>query len=361
MMFNRIQCGLFMLGLCSFLMFGCSNTETDQNSTKDNSTNQNSTKENNTDQNSTDQNSTKDNNTDQNSTEQITEEPKSDITIKELDELEGVWIETEYETYEVGTTSVRVKWYNTLPDSMLFGEMFYLEENVNGSWDRVSKVTDINYGFNAVGLILNPNDSRWHNYNLICYTDGLALGEYRISATFVRETLDGVDYGAGNYPEYQVYGYFNVGDKSVPRNMSELDDLKIEFINDKYHFSIYLPKEWEGYQVITEQETGDKESDELFRNIDNEYIVMTIRHPNWTKEEPYQDISLVIFRMEQWNNNVNDATGDDYDLLPHMVPGGDGRYLITINPAAYDDTLRRYDEVMKIIGNEYSDSSFRDY
>lgn len=52
---------------------------------------------------------------------------------------------------------------------------------------------------------------------MIPYTDGLSSGEYRISATFMRTTLDGDDYDAGNYPEYQVYGYFTVGDNMIKR------------------------------------------------------------------------------------------------------------------------------------------------
>ena len=136
---------------------------------------------------------------------------------KELNELEGVWIETECEEYENGITDVRVTWYNTLNDDIMFGEFFILEENDNGIWKRVSKESDINYGFNDIGYGITSNDARLHTYHLIPYTDGLSSGEYRISAGFMRTTLDGNDYGAGNYPEYQVYGYFTVGDKMIKR------------------------------------------------------------------------------------------------------------------------------------------------
>lgn len=283
----------------------------------------------------------------------------SDNANVKLDELEGVWIETEFETYEVGVTSIRVKWYNILPDRMMFGQPFILEENVNGTWKKVSK--NMNYGFTLEGLILDSNDTRWHTYDLTLFTDGLPLGEYRISATYRRNPLDVKDYDPVNYPKYQVYGYFNVGDKNIRRNLSVLDDTKIEYLNEEYHFSIYLPKEWEGLQVIKEQKTGNKEWDKLFSKIDEDYVVVNIRHPQWTKEIPFQDISLVIFKTEQWNKNLDNAINGNYDILPRIVPGGNNLFVIRLNPIAYNDTLYGYNEVLEIIGDDYFDSFIRDY
>lgn len=270
---------------------------------------------------------------------------------KELDELEGVWIETEYEAYETGVTEVRVKWYNTLNDDMMFGEYFILEENDNGTWKSVSKETDINYGFNDIGYGLTSNEARWHTYYLIPYTDGLSPGDYRISATFTRTTLDGNDYSAGNYPEYRVYGYFTVGDKMIRRDLSFIDDTMIEYLNDEYNFGIYLQKEWEGLKVSTSQETGDKDLDELFKKIDEEFIVMNIRHPKWTNEEPYQDISIAIFRAKEWNENVANAVEDDFNLLPLSIPGGGYEYVLRSNPVAYKSYLKGYSQVLEIIGD----------
>jgi hypothetical protein len=289
------------------------------------------------------------------------EEALLDNAINELDELEGVWIETEYESYESGITDVRVKWYNSLNDDMMFGEFYILEENVNGTWEKVSKETDINYGFNAIGYGLVSNDARWHTYHLLPYTDGLSSGEYRISATFMRTTLDGNDYSAGNYPNYQVYGHFSIGDKIIKRDLSLLDDTKIEYLNEEYHFGIYLPKEWEGLQVNTSKETGDKDLDVLFGRIDEEFIVMNIKHPNWTNEQPYQNISLVIFRTEQWNENVAKAVDDDFDLLPLHIPGGGNRFVIRTNPMAYNSSFKGYSEVVEIIGDGHFSSFVHDY
>ncbi|NLO10249.1 MAG: hypothetical protein GX129_10350 [Clostridiales bacterium] len=292
---------------------------------------------------------------------EVNEANPLDNSIKELEELEEVWIETEYEAYETGILDVRVKWYNTLNDEMMFGEFYTLEEKINGSWEKVSKETDINYGFNAIGYGLGTNDARWHTYHLIPYTDGLPLGDYRISASFSRMTLDGNDYGAGKYPDYQVYGYFNVGDTMIKRNITILDDSKIEYLNEEYNFGIYLPKEWEGLQTSTSKETGDEDLDELFRKIDDEFIVMNIRHPKWTVEEPYQDISFAIFRTEQWNDNVAAAVNDDFDLLPLQIPGGGHEFVFRSNPMAYNSSFKGHEEVVEIVGDGHFNSSIHDY
>ncbi|MHB8127507.1 MAG: immunoglobulin-like domain-containing protein [Mobilitalea sp.] len=321
MIFTKKLTGLFIMGIICYMIMGCSGEDTSHNS----------------------------------------DELNWENARKGIEELEGVWIETEYETYEVGTTSVRVKWYNTLQDSMMYGEYYDLENKVDGVWKRVNKETDIDYAFNDIGLLLFPSDTRWHNYGLICYTDGLALGEYRIATTFIRESIDGVAYTAGKYPNYQVYGYFYVGEKSIKRNMFILDDTKIEYLNEEYHFSIYLPKEWEGYQIITAKETVDDKLNILFKKIDEDYVVIIIRHPKWSIKEPYQDIALVVFKQDQWNKNVSAATNENFDLLPEMVSGGSYFYVITIDPPSYDNTLRGYDEVMGILGDDYFSGQVRDY
>ncbi len=223
-------------------------------------------------------------------------EPESEakwVDAKEgFEALEGVWIETEYETYEIGTKSLRVKWFNTLGDPMMYGAGFEIQKKVGNVWKQVSKVKAIEYAFNTIGYILNPSDARWQSYNLICYTDGLTTGEYRVSTTFSRQNLEGVDYGPGNYPNYQVYGTFSVKDLSVKRKLSILDHTKFEYLNELYGFSIMLPKAWEGFQLLIEQETGDDTFDTLSKKIDASYVVVKIRHPKWSIEEPYQDIAF---------------------------------------------------------------------
>lgn len=132
-----------------------------------------------------------------------------------IEELDGVWIETENESYEKGTLIVRVKWFNTLNDEMMYRDSFLLEKKVMDKWKKVKNETIDQYTFDAIGIILKPNSTRWQRHDLIRYTEGLTPGKYRINATFHRDTLDGVDYGTRGYPRYQVYGYFTVEDDEL--------------------------------------------------------------------------------------------------------------------------------------------------
>ena len=132
---------------------------------------------------------------------------KAEYGLKELDDVIMV---TEYDEYEEGTTEVMVTWINDFCDTMMFGERYSLEKKVDNIWRKVEKETDIIYTFTDIGYIMEPNTEKEHLYDLICFTDGLNAGRYRISATFYRETLNGNDLGAGNYPEFQLYAYFTV-------------------------------------------------------------------------------------------------------------------------------------------------------
>jgi hypothetical protein len=48
---------------------------------------------------------------------------------------------------------------------------------------------------------------------------------------------------------------------------------------------------------------------------------------------------------------LNDATNENYDLLPQRVPGGNNYFIILLNPTAYNDKLKGYNDVKEIIGN----------
>lgn len=265
-----------------------------------------------------------------------------------IEELDDVWIETEYETYKSGTINVKVKWFNTLSDKLTYGASFILEKEVKDKWKQVSKETSINFAFISIGYILEPNASRWHNYHLICYSDGLTPGNYRINATFSRNTFDGVAYGSGNYPKYQVYGYFTVADKIKERELTNLYESTIEYKNEQYGFAVYLPPDWDGFLVIEEHQNKESELHELFSELDEDYFIVRVRHPKWTKETPYQDIVFSMIQREEWNQNANSATNGNFGKLPKVVLSS-SKYLLVIDPDDYNENLREYQNVLDIL------------
>lgn len=264
-----------------------------------------------------------------------------------IDVLKGVWIETENKTYEKGTLIVRVKWFNTLNDEMMYGQSYLLEKKINDKWKVVTKETTKNYGFTAIGFTLEPNSTRWQGHSLEYYTDGITPGKYRINTTFSRRTLDGVDYSRSGYPSYQVYGYFTVGNKNKERKLTVFDDSVIEYKNEEYGFAIELPKDWDGYQVIEEQQSKESGNHEIFQRLDEDYAIVRIRHPYWTQETPYQDIVFTIFHSRQWRENLKSFVDNELEKIPEVKLYS--RYNIILNPEDYDEGHREYQRVQEIL------------
>jgi len=131
--------------------------------------------------------------------------------------LEGIEMITEFEVYTQDTKEVKAKWFSTLNDEIMYGNHFSLEKKVGDQWVIVRKETDVMIAFTDIGYILGHGDEQWQTFRTSVYTETLEIGQYRIATDFHRETLNGVDYGAGNYPRYPIYAYFEVGQENVKR------------------------------------------------------------------------------------------------------------------------------------------------
>lgn len=80
----------------------------------------------------------------------------------------------------------------------------------------------------------------------------------------------------------------------------------IIYENSAYGFSFALPVGWKGYRVATEQWEGYSiESQQNGQFADTGKVtesgpIINIRHPQWTAENPRQDIPIMIFTLAQW-------------------------------------------------------------
>jgi len=70
----------------------------------------------------------------------------------------------------------------------------------------------------------------------------------------------------------------------------------IIYRNAEYGFCFSLPESWKGYTSVSEQWSGTILSSGL--EVHGPQIL--IRNPKWTKENPYQDIPIMIFTPSQW-------------------------------------------------------------
>ena len=70
----------------------------------------------------------------------------------------------------------------------------------------------------------------------------------------------------------------------------------IVYHNTRYGFCFLLPADWKGYTIVTEKWSGtvlDTEKTESGPQL-------LIRNPKWTKDDPWQDIPIMIFTPSQW-------------------------------------------------------------
>ncbi|TRZ50943.1 hypothetical protein D4R99_05140, partial [bacterium] len=76
----------------------------------------------------------------------------------------------------------------------------------------------------------------------------------------------------------------------------ELELGKIIYKNDEYGFMLSLNGKWQNYTVTNDAITyGQK---------------IVIRHPQWTKTNPYEDIPILIYPIDQWKKwEINNFEG----------------------------------------------------
>lgn len=121
----------------------------------------------------------------------------------------------------------------------------------------------------------------------------------------------------------------------------------INYSNDEYGFIITLPISWDGYAIITEEWYGYHENDII--QTGSEII---IRNPTWAEDEIYQDIPIMVFTHDQW-----EQVGDDGGF--HVSAGGspseigrNSEYVFALRPRYDHIDARGVEEVRNIIKNE---------
>jgi hypothetical protein len=78
-------------------------------------------------------------------------------------------------------------------------------------------------------------------------------------------------------------------------------EISIEYRNTEYGFSFSLPVSWKGYSIITDTWQGYTFNGQSEVTVEQGPII-SIRHPLWTRENPRQDIPIMIFTLVQWNS-----------------------------------------------------------
>lgn len=135
--------------------------------------------------------------------------------------------------------------------------------------------------------------------------------------------------------------------KAVP---SVLIKSNVNYSNTKYGFILNLPVSWKGYTVLENSWTGMS----VGATDGNNYIseigpLILIRNPLWSEKDPMQDIPVMVFTIDQWNNMQNDAFHIGAAPINPSELGRNDKYVFAL-PARYNFSyLKGFEEVDKIL------------
>lgn len=119
----------------------------------------------------------------------------------------------------------------------------------------------------------------------------------------------------------------------------------VVYKNEKYGFSFELPESWNSYSIKSDVWEGISLKD---GSKSATGPVIYIRHPQWTKDNPRQDIPVMIFTAKQWDSLQNDEFGVGAAPMAPSMLGENSDYVFAL-PASYNYAfLTGYEEVEEI-------------
>lgn len=125
----------------------------------------------------------------------------------------------------------------------------------------------------------------------------------------------------------------------------------VTYENMDYGFTFQLPMEWKDYSIITEQWEGMGLTGEKSGQVTESGPIVTIRHPQWTEDVPRQDIPIMVFTLDQWEELQTEMFSVGAAPMPPSELGRNSAYVFAI-PARYNFAFPEgYEEVEDILSN----------
>lgn len=119
--------------------------------------------------------------------------------------------------------------------------------------------------------------------------------------------------------------------------------------NETYGFTFTLPEDWKGYSIITDQWEGLAAEGDAGDQVVATGPQLSIRDPRWTEEHKRQDIPIMIFTLDQWEDLQQDTFHIGAAPVNPSELGRNNQYVFAL-PArynfSYDDG---YEEVETIL------------
>lgn len=127
---------------------------------------------------------------------------------------------------------------------------------------------------------------------------------------------------------------------------SEQSDAVV-YENTEYGFRFELPDPWKEYKVITEKWEGTPLEENQGGTEEGPKI--SLRHPDWTAEEPMQDIPILILTIDQWDALQAESFHIGAAPIEPKELGRNDNYVFAL-PARYNFAFPKgYEEVEDIL------------
>ncbi|WP_242953660.1 hypothetical protein [Clostridium merdae] len=136
---------------------------------------------------------------------------------------------------------------------------------------------------------------------------------------------------------------------SQSASLSSVSGEAVVYTNQELGFSFALPPEYEEYSILTGEWKGDdiKNTGKKARTFRGPQV--TIRDPRWTQQVPRQDIPIMAFTLEQWNQLQNGEFAVGAAPVNPSELGRNTKYVFAL-PARYNYAFPEgYEEVQIIL------------
>ncbi len=121
------------------------------------------------------------------------------------------------------------------------------------------------------------------------------------------------------------------------------------YTNTTYGFTFTLPIDWEGYTVSNDVWTGDPIGDNLGGHPYATGTVISIHNPKSTAANPYQDIPIMVFTLQQWKDLLAEKFHIGAAPIGPSEIGRNSKYVFAL-PARYNFAYPMgYEEVDQIM------------
>jgi hypothetical protein len=125
--------------------------------------------------------------------------------------------------------------------------------------------------------------------------------------------------------------------------------LPVKYNNSQYGFIFSLPADWAGYSIYTKQWDGCPLTgmEDCSKAIHGPQIY--IRNPNWTAQNPYEDIPIMVFTLDEWNQVQQEKISVSAAPFGPSELGRNQQYVFALPPRYDYDFLTGFEEVEKIM------------